>query len=235
MLDLRDRGNSRYPTAEYVLDAIAGWVKSYRSMPGTRDDLGQCGQEETVKIARDLGLPVSDLRGLTAKGPDAANALSRMLCALSMDPASLAEGDPATMRDLQRTCILCGQKSRCKHDLAKGTVAQHFRQFCPNAYTLDALLKQKSSRAGIDTPKKREADASKQRARRSRINKSLRPARLPHDHRMPLLRVGRRAAICRSAAGLSQHKERAGSPPTMHSKKHEGGKGNSHETPERQK
>jgi hypothetical protein len=168
---------------------------------GSYDDLGQCGPEDMVKIARDLGLPASDLRALTVKAPDGANAVSTMLRALSMDPAVLAVGDPATMRDLQRTCILCERKGRCRDEFAKDTAAWHFREFCPP----------------------------------SRINKSLRPARLPHDHRMPLLRVGRRAAICRSAAGLSQHKERAGSPPTMHSKKHEGGKGNSHETPERQK
>jgi hypothetical protein len=142
MLELR-AGDSRYPTVEFVLDAVARWFKKYRSTHGSYDDLGQCGPEDMVKIARDLGLPASDLRALTVKAPDGANAVSTMLRALSMDPAVLAVGDPATMRDLQRTCILCERKGRCRDEFAKDTAAWHFREFCPNAYTLDALLRQR--------------------------------------------------------------------------------------------
>ena len=136
-------GEPRYPTVEFVLDAVAGWLKRYRSPHGTRDGLGQCDQADVAQIAKELGLLPSELRGLSAKGPDAANELSKMLCALSMDPAVLVANDPATMRDLQRTCMLCAEKGRCRHDLAAGTAAQHFHEFCPNAYTLDALLDQK--------------------------------------------------------------------------------------------
>jgi hypothetical protein len=107
------------------------------------DELGQCTQDDVIRIAKDLGVSVSDLRGLATKGPGAADVLQKMLLALSVDPKTLAEADPAVMRDLQRICILCGQKGRCHHELAKGTAAKHFREFCPNAYTLDALLDQK--------------------------------------------------------------------------------------------
>ena len=131
MLELR-AGDSRYPTVEFVLDAVARWFKKYRSTHGSYDDLGQCGPEDMVKIARDLGLPASDLRALTAKVPDGANAVSTMRRALSMDPAVLAVGDPATMRDLQRTCILCERKGRCRDEFAKDTAAWHFREFCPD-------------------------------------------------------------------------------------------------------
>jgi hypothetical protein len=136
----REAGNASYPTVEFVLGAIAGWIKKHPFTPGTHDDLGRCGPEEAMKIAKDLGLPLSDLRGLTAKAPEAANAVSKMLCALSVDASILGKNDPATMRDLQRTCILCARKGRCRDELAKNTAARNFREFCPNAYTLDALL-----------------------------------------------------------------------------------------------
>src|SRR5262249_36451188 len=102
-------GNARYPRVEFVLDTIAGWIKRHRSSHGIDDELRQCSPEEITKIAKDLSLPATDLLSLTAKAPDAADAVSEMLCALSMEPAALADGDPATMRDLQRTCILCEQ------------------------------------------------------------------------------------------------------------------------------
>jgi len=131
---------SHYPTVEFVLDAIAGWVNKYRHTYGAHDELGQCSQQDVRQIAKELGIPVNDLRSLASKGPGAADNLQKMLVALSVDPQALAKSDPAVMRDLQRLCIVCSQKGRCQHEQAKGTAATHFREFCPNAYTLDALF-----------------------------------------------------------------------------------------------
>jgi hypothetical protein len=139
----REVGEPHYPTVEFVLDTIAVWINKYRRRYGVHDELGQCTQHDVNRIAKDLGMSVSDLRGLAAKGPGAADVLQKMLLALSVDPKALAETDPAVLRDLQRICIVCSQKGRCQHDLAEGTAAEHFRDFRPNAYTLDALFKQK--------------------------------------------------------------------------------------------
>jgi len=137
----RDIRDQHYPTVEFVLDAIAGWINKYRHI--VRDELGECSQEDVMRIAKDLGVPVSDLLGLATKGARSADVLQKMLLALSVDPKALAKNDPAVMRDLQRLCIVCSQKGRCQHELAQGTAAEHFHEFCPNAYTLDALFKQK--------------------------------------------------------------------------------------------
>lgn len=138
----REVEEPRYPTVAFVLSAIAGWINKYRHMQAAHE-LGQCSQEDVMRIAKDLGVPVSDLRSLAAKGPGSADILQKMLLALSVDPQALAKADPVVMRDLQRLCILCSQKGRCQHEVAEGTAAEHFHEFCPNAYTLDALFKQK--------------------------------------------------------------------------------------------
>ena len=129
-----------YPTVEFALDAIAGWINKYRDLDRANREFEHCSQEDVMQIAKDLGLEVSQLRSLAAKGPEAADTLRKMLVALSVDPKVLAESDPALMRDLQRLCIVCGQKSRCQHELARDTAAEHFHEFCPNAYSLDALF-----------------------------------------------------------------------------------------------
>jgi hypothetical protein len=133
-----------YPTVEFVLDAIAGWINKYRNMHSANDELVHCSQEDVMQIAKDLGVSVSDLRGLAAKGPGEADTLQKMLLALSVDPQDVAKADPAVMRDLQRLCVVCGHKRRCQHELARGTAVDHFREFCPNAYTLDALFNSKN-------------------------------------------------------------------------------------------
>src|SRR5262249_2164779 len=86
---------------------------------------------------------VSDLRGLAAKGSGSADILKKMLIALSVDPQAPAKADPALMRDLQPLCIRSSHHGRRRDELARGTAAEHFREFCPNAYTLDALFKEK--------------------------------------------------------------------------------------------
>jgi len=100
-----------------------------------------------MRIANDLAVPATELRALAAKGPGSADLLEKMLIALRVDPTALAQSNPAVMRDLQRLCVACGQKGRCQHELIEGTAAEHFRDFCPNAFTLDALFKQKDPTA----------------------------------------------------------------------------------------
>jgi hypothetical protein len=46
------------------------------------------------------------------------------------------------MRDMQRLCMSCDAKRHCEHELAQGSAAGHYREFCPNAFTLDALFEQ---------------------------------------------------------------------------------------------
>ena len=128
-------------TVEAVLNAIADWVNKYRSTTGAHGDLGYCGPNEVMQTAKDLGVPASELREIVRKGPGAADLVQKMLVALKVDATVLEKTNPAVMRDLQRLCITCGSKKQCKHELAKGTAADHFREFCPNAFTLDALFK----------------------------------------------------------------------------------------------
>ncbi len=135
---------SSYPTVDFVVDAIAGWVNKYRSTHALHDEFGQCSPQDVAQIAGELGIPPGELRALAAKGPHAADLLEKMLLKLNVDPAQLANANPAVMRDLQRLCVVCGQKERCRHELKDGTAAEHYHEFCPNAFTLDALFKQKT-------------------------------------------------------------------------------------------
>ena len=50
------------------------------------------------------------------------------------------------MRDMQRLCSSCVSKKRCQLDLMLVPDDPHWRQYCPNAGTLDAM---RSETAGI--------------------------------------------------------------------------------------
>jgi hypothetical protein len=137
----REMQQTSYPTVQTVLGAIASWVNHYREHAGVHNQFGQCDADEVANIAHDLNIPQAELREIASKGPGSADKLQQMLLALKVDPAALAKNDPGVMRDLQRLCVNCAHKQQCAHELDVGTAAAHFHEFCPNAYTLDALFK----------------------------------------------------------------------------------------------
>lgn len=139
----RDRDTVDYPILTGVLHAVADWVNRHRASAGRNDDLGSCDATEVRRMAGDLNLSEAELRAMAGKGRDAAKQLTQLLVALKVDPAALANAEPAVMHDLQRVCSGCSSKKRCAHDLEDGTMVEHFPEFCPNAYTLTMILEEK--------------------------------------------------------------------------------------------
>lgn len=133
-----DNHQPNHHLVKTVLNSIADWVNKYRS---AIDDSAMCKPQEVMKSASDLGLPASELHVLAGKGPNSLNLLRKMVTALGVDP--LVNIDPLVMRELQRVCTNCLDQRRCEHELAKGTAAEHFHDFCPNAFTLESLVEQR--------------------------------------------------------------------------------------------
>jgi hypothetical protein len=73
--------------------------------------------------------------------------LQDLLNVLGLDKNALENDEPLAMRDLERLCTTCREKRQCRFDLANGVIADNFRDYCPNAFTLDALLQEKEQRA----------------------------------------------------------------------------------------
>ena len=130
------------PLVETAVKAIAAWVSIYRNALGLNNEFGMCGPDEVMRMAQEIGVTPTQLRELS-KGHGNANLLKSMLVALHVDPKVIADMDPLVMRELKWLCITCSNKKRCEHELAKGTAAEHFREFCPNAVSLDELFDQK--------------------------------------------------------------------------------------------
>lgn len=128
-----------YPAFSSLIAAFRDWVRQRRLMRQCRQRLDACDEAEVARIARDVGLSASELHHLSDLGPDAAKLLLDRMAVLHLDPVALAKSDPSTMRDLQRLCSACVAKKRCQHDLVLVPDDPHWRQYCPNAGTLDAV------------------------------------------------------------------------------------------------
>jgi hypothetical protein len=137
----RDSEIPSNPLVETAFKAIATWVSNYRYAMGCfGNEFGKCGPDEVKRMVEQIGVTPGQLQKLANNGPGNADLLKKMLVALHVDPKVLADMDPLILRELRWLCITCSDKERCKHELAQGTAAEHLREFCPNAVSLDELL-----------------------------------------------------------------------------------------------
>jgi hypothetical protein len=109
-------------------------------------ELEATGRDEVQRIAKDLGLPMSELGLLISRDSRQADLLHRRLAILKLDANALADREPLLFRDLQRVCTLCDRRRPCVRDLARDSrrdpaeaAAQRWRDYCPNGATLNML------------------------------------------------------------------------------------------------
>lgn len=124
-----------YSIFNSIIAALRGWARGRQLNPS----LDECDSYEIARMARDAGLSSGDLRRMSKLKPDAAKLLLERMAALHLNPETVAKSDPGTMLDLQRLCSNCASKRRCQRDFVRNLDDLVWRQYCPNAGTLDAL------------------------------------------------------------------------------------------------
>jgi transcriptional regulator with XRE-family HTH domain len=127
--------NSAFPAVELLINTFGDWLKHRREM----NEIRQMDPANFDQIAQELRVSPADLDALVRQGPHAADELPKMLKSLGIDEAGLARTEPLVLRDMERVCALCGHKRQCDRDLAAGTAAEHYREYCANAPTIEGL------------------------------------------------------------------------------------------------
>ena len=95
-----------------------------------------------------MGISTDTLRDLVARGPGAANLLYERMQALGISRADVDKAAQGVIRDLQRTCACCNEKGVCEKDLADRPDDPVWKNYCPNAVTLESLSELKARSSG---------------------------------------------------------------------------------------
>jgi hypothetical protein len=125
-------------------DAVGALLHRLRDWWRGQEELSALGNMEIGRVAAELGISTDTLRGLVADEPDAANLLYERMRALGISKADVDEAAQGVMRDLERTCACCNKEGMCAKDLTERPDDPIWQSYCPNAFTLDALLKLKA-------------------------------------------------------------------------------------------
>ncbi len=124
-----------FPRVESLINTFADWLQHRREL----SEIRQMDRTELYRIASDMRVSPGVLDLLVRQGPHAADELPKLLKALDIDEADLARTEPLVLRDMERVCAMCASKRKCDHDLAAGTSAGHYAEYCLNAPTIDGL------------------------------------------------------------------------------------------------
>jgi hypothetical protein len=124
-----------YPVVQDLIDSFASWLKHRREL----NEMRQLDRSDFNRIASDLRVSPDDLEELVRHGRHAGDELPKMLEQLGIDAERLGRAQPLLLRDMERVCALCSQKSQCDRDLASGAAAENYQGYCPNASTLETL------------------------------------------------------------------------------------------------
>lgn len=131
-----DHAFPRLNVVQMISDVWSNWQRRRARLV----EFDNADPAELQHIARDLGTSASELRILAGHDEDAADLLQRRLRSLNIDPAKI---EPAVMRDLQRCCSQCGDKTLCEHELEDHHKSESWPKYCPNEQTIEALVAEK--------------------------------------------------------------------------------------------
>ncbi|HEY8333917.1 MAG TPA: hypothetical protein VIQ05_09045 [Tardiphaga sp.] len=127
-----------YPVVDMLIDMFGNWLRARRDI----NELREFDSGEFARIAHELGVSPDNLDAFVRQGPHAADELPQLLKALGIDRDAVARSQPLVLRDMERVCSLCPHKRQCDHDLAAGSSARHYEEYCCNAQTIDGLAKE---------------------------------------------------------------------------------------------
>lgn len=122
-----------------LVEAISQWWRDWTGNGSALSELKCYAEDEVQRLAKDVGVSVSELRGLARFGPDAADLLLRRMAALDLDRNEVSQAQRQTFQDLQRVCTMCKSHRRCARDIARDSADAAWEEYCPNVATLKAL------------------------------------------------------------------------------------------------
>jgi len=79
------------------------------------------------------------IQARAGKWPDSVNLLAWRMVALYLDPAHVEADNRPLFDEMQKRCLLCNSRDRCKHDLTTDTHDGKWRRYCANGAALRRL------------------------------------------------------------------------------------------------
>jgi len=123
-----------------MLQKLESWWQDWRRRQLENSEIAGFDAGQLDLLARDAGAAsAGELLEVIGKGPKGSALMREMAATLGVDLASMAIAHPDIVRQMEVSCSVCDTKRRCTCELADGTAAKHYGEFCNNAEVFDSL------------------------------------------------------------------------------------------------
>jgi len=120
------------------MKAMAQWWRDWIRAGSALAELKCCGEDEVERLAKDLGMSASELRGLASRGPHSADLLLQRMAALDLNRNEVSR--PSLERSRTFSAFArCARAVAGVRELARNAADPAWEDYCPNAATLMAL------------------------------------------------------------------------------------------------
>jgi hypothetical protein len=126
-----------YPFVTNLIGLFSDWLKKRREFD--RADGLRRRIQRLEPVGRELNVTPLVLKRLLLQRSQSANELPYTLTALGIDETALWRAEPAFLLDMERVCSACTHTRQCQRELAAGTAATNYVEYCENADSIDTL------------------------------------------------------------------------------------------------
>lgn len=126
-------------SAHSIISTLTAWWRNRKEANRQFEEILSLSEQDLAEVAADCGVSTYDLIAIIKAGPHAADEMWEMMKALNIDPDAVDEADRHMFHDMMAVCAECAAKGECRHDLRKGTAAERYVHYCPNAEQLNIL------------------------------------------------------------------------------------------------
>lgn len=118
--------------------SAAAFADDWRRRRAALREVDGLDPHERSRILGEAGLTRRDLDAMRTPfvGDDL---LTRAMHAVGAAPAAFRARHGYWHRDMERVCMACPARSRCRRDLATRDFARRYRHYCPNADSLSEV------------------------------------------------------------------------------------------------
>ena len=143
----RDQARETNMTGSLIGGSLQAWrfaiayFADRRQSIATLREFEALGLDECVPILKDYGLTRRDFANAMRLPFASQDLLSSAMQSIGIDPTAFHTRQAGFGRDMDRTCMLCDHRRRCRNDIATSDFGSRHRDFCPNSENFAEIIK----------------------------------------------------------------------------------------------
>lgn len=118
----------------------AGYFKDRGRSRRALREIDSLGASEAARVLSEAGLSRGEFAAAMSHPFASDDLLSQALCSVGIDPDEFGVCNIEWMQDLQRSCMRCTVRGRCRRIMGRAEFESRHKEFCPNSGEFEQIL-----------------------------------------------------------------------------------------------